>query len=64
MQLLANIVGAVGAIVYVGYFALSVGAPSLSIIVALSLAMMVYSFYDDMRTAASRAVRLADAKKD
>lgn len=57
MQLLANIVGAASAIVYVGYFAWSIGSPALSIIVVLSLALMVYSFYDDMRGAAARAAR-------
>jgi hypothetical protein len=49
INLLANIIGALAAIVYVGFFAYKVDAPPLIIIVTLCLALMVYSFYDDMR---------------
>jgi sugar phosphate permease len=48
VNLVANIIGAVGAIVFVGFFAYKVGEPPLTIIVVLCLALMVYSFYDDM----------------
>jgi hypothetical protein len=49
VNIIANIVGALGAIVFVGYFAYKVDEPPLSIIVVLCLCLMVYSFYDDMR---------------
>ncbi len=49
VNILANIVGALGAIVFVGYFAYKVEEPPLTIIVVLCLCLMVYSFYDDVR---------------
>jgi hypothetical protein len=49
VNIFANIFGALGAIVFVGYFAYAVDEPPLTIIVALCLCLMVYSFYDDMR---------------
>ena len=49
VNLIAYVIGAVGAIVYVGFFAYKVNEPPLIIIVTLCLALMVYSFYDDMR---------------
>jgi Flp pilus assembly protein TadB len=49
VNILANIFGAAGAIVFIGYFAYKVDEPPLIIIVVLCLALMVYSFYDDMR---------------
>jgi hypothetical protein len=49
VNIIANIVVALGAIVFVGYFAYKVDEPPLSIIVVLCLCLMVYSFYDDMR---------------
>ncbi|MGH6725446.1 MAG: hypothetical protein ACREB8_02725 [Pseudolabrys sp.] len=49
INIIANIFGALSAIVFVGYFAFKVGQPPLSIIVVLCLALMVYSFYDDIR---------------
>lgn len=49
MNLIANIVGALGAIVYVGFFAYKVNELPLSIIVVICLCLMVYSFFDDMR---------------
>jgi hypothetical protein len=55
VNLIANIVGALGAIAFVGFFALKVGALPLILIVALSLALMVFSFYDDMRNDREKA---------
>jgi hypothetical protein len=49
VNLLANIIGAAGAIIYVGFFAYKVDALPLIVIVTCCLALMVYSFYDDMR---------------
>jgi hypothetical protein len=57
VTLIANIVGALGAITYVGYFAYKVNQLPLTIIVTASLALMVYAFYDDMRE--KRAVERA-----
>jgi hypothetical protein len=48
VNIIANIFGALGAIVFVGYFAYKVDEPPLSVIVVLCLCLMVYSFYDDM----------------
>ena len=49
VNIFANIIGALGAIVFVGFFAYKVAEPPLIVIVVLCLALMVYSFYDDMR---------------
>ena len=49
INLIANTIGALGAIVFVGFFAYKVEQPPLTIIVIVCLALMVYSFYDDMR---------------
>ena len=49
VNIFANILGALGAIVFVGYFAYKVEEPPLTIIVVICLCLMVYSFYDDMR---------------
>ena len=49
VNIIANIFGALGAIVFVGFFAYKVAEPPLIVIVVLCLALMVYSFYDDMR---------------
>jgi hypothetical protein len=49
INVIANIFGALGAIVFVGYFAYKVAQPPLIIIVVFCLCLMVYSFYDDMR---------------
>jgi MFS-type transporter involved in bile tolerance (Atg22 family) len=62
MKLVANIVGALGAILYVGYFAYKVGETPLSIIVVISLALMVYAFIDDTRR--DRAVTEARREQD
>lgn len=55
VNLLANILGAVGATTFVGYFAYKVNEPPLTVIVTLCLALMVYSFYDDMRIDRAKA---------
>jgi len=49
VNLVAHIVGALAGIVYVGFFAYKVGQLPLTIIVVACLAVMVYSFYDDIR---------------
>jgi hypothetical protein len=49
VNLIANIVGALGASVFVGFFAYKVEKLPLTIIVVFCLALMIYSFYDDMR---------------
>lgn len=49
VNLLANIIGALGAIVFVGFFAYKVDRLPLIVIVVFCLALMIYSFYDDMR---------------
>jgi hypothetical protein len=48
-KLIANIIGALAAITFVGFFAYTVGALPLVVVVVLCLSLMVYSFYDDMR---------------
>ncbi len=55
VNLIANIIGAIGAIVFVGFFAYKVGEPPLTIIVVLCLALMIYSFYDDMHVDREKA---------
>ena len=60
VNLVANIIGAVGAIVFVGFFAYKVGEPPLTIIVVLCLALMIYSFYDDMKTDREKARILSE----
>jgi hypothetical protein len=49
INIVANIFGALGAIVFVGFFAYKVNQLPLIIIVIFCLALMLYSFYDDMR---------------
>jgi hypothetical protein len=49
ITIFASIIGAAGAILYVGFFAIKVGAPPLIIIVICCLLPMVYAFYDDIR---------------
>jgi hypothetical protein len=49
VNLLANIIGAVGAIVFVGFLAFKIDKLPLIVIVVFCLALMIYSFYDDMR---------------
>ncbi len=55
---IAYVIGAIGAIWYIGFFAYKVDKLPLSVITVCSLALMVYSFYDDARN--DRAV--ADAR--
>jgi hypothetical protein len=49
VNLIANIIGALGASVFVGFFAYKVDKLPLTVIVVVCLALMIYSFYDDMR---------------
>ena len=49
INIIANIIGALGAIVFVGFFAYKVDKLPLTIIVVVCLGLMVYSFYDDVR---------------
>jgi len=49
VDLIANAIGALGSIAFVGFLAYRIDAPPLSVIVVATLALMVYSFYDDMR---------------
>jgi hypothetical protein len=62
MNLIANVIGALGAIAYVGFFAYKVGELPLTIIVTICLALMVYAFYDDTRR--DRAVARARREND
>lgn len=55
INLISYIIGSLGAIVFVGFFAYKVDQLPLTIIVVGSLALMVYSFYDDMRSDAAKA---------
>lgn len=48
-NVIAMIGGALGAIVYVGFFAYKVDKLPLIIIVAFCLSLMAYSFFDDWR---------------
>lgn len=48
-NIVVSFCGAFCAIVYVGFFAYKVDKLPLMIIVAGCLALMVYSFYDDLR---------------
>jgi hypothetical protein len=49
INILANIFGALGAIVFVGFLAYKIDMLPLTVIVVVCLSLMVYSFYDDMR---------------
>ena len=49
VDLIANAIGALASIVFVGFLAYRIGAPPLGVIVVVTLCLMVYSFYDDMR---------------
>ncbi len=62
VNLLANIIGALGAIAFVGYFAYKVNHLPLTIIVVICLGLMVYSFYDDLRR--DRAISRARREND
>ena len=49
VNLIANIIGSLGAIVFVGFFAYKIDKLPLIIIVGFCLALMLFSFYQDMR---------------
>jgi hypothetical protein len=49
VNIIANIFGALGAIVFVGFLAYKIDRLPLTVIVVFCLCLMVYSFYDDMR---------------
>ncbi len=49
MKIFTNLIGALGAITFVGYFAYKVNETPLTIIVVICLGLMVYAFYDDTR---------------
>ncbi len=55
VNIFAYIFGSTGAAVFVGYFAYKVNEPPLTVIVVVCLALMVYSFYDDVRNDAAKA---------
>jgi hypothetical protein len=63
ITIFASIFGAIGAIVYVGFFAIKVGAPPLIIIVICCLLPMVYAFYDDIRQDREMARIRSEQKK-
>lgn len=48
-NLIVNIIGAVLAILFVGYFAVDVGAIPLLVIVACCLGLMIYALYQETR---------------
>jgi uncharacterized membrane protein len=48
-NLIASLIGAISAIVYVGFFAYKVNKLPLIVIVVICLGLMIYSFYDDLR---------------
>lgn len=58
VSLIAYIIGAIGAIWYVGFLAFKIEKLPLAAITVIGLALMVYSFYDDWKN--DRAV--ADAR--
>ena len=60
INIFSCVIGAAGAIVYVGFFAYKVEAPPLIIIVAGCLSLMVYSFYDDLREERANRVRASN----
>lgn len=59
VDLIAIAIGAISAIVYIGFFAIKVPSVPLTVIVIFVLCLMLYSFYVDMResnaAASSRA---------
>jgi uncharacterized membrane protein YebE (DUF533 family) len=62
INIIANIIGALGAITYVGFFAYKVDKLPLTVIVVVCLGLMVYSFYHDWRN--DRAVAQARAENE
>jgi uncharacterized membrane protein len=61
--IIGNIAGAALAIVFVGFFAIKVGAIPLLVIVLVFLAMMVYSLYDETRESQAKARKRNDGAK-
>jgi hypothetical protein len=49
INLIAILLGASLAVLYVGYFAISIGKAPLLVIVVLCLGLMAYSTYEDLR---------------
>ncbi len=49
LNIITNIIGALGAITYVGFFAYKVDKLPLIVIVVFVLSLMLLSFYDDIR---------------
>ncbi|HEY9454587.1 MAG TPA: hypothetical protein VIR82_18085 [Bradyrhizobium sp.] len=60
IDLIAIAIGVIPAILYIGFFALKVPSTPLTVIVVISLALMVYSFFTDMRSANTAARVRAD----
>jgi hypothetical protein len=55
VNLICYFIGSVGATVFVGFFAYKVDKLPLTIIVALCLLLMAYSFVDDLRGERAKA---------
>lgn len=49
LDIFASVIGAFGAILYIGFFAYKVGAPPLMIIAICCMLPMVVAFYADLR---------------
>lgn len=49
INLIGNIIGAFGAILFVGFFAYKVHKTAMIVIVVVCLCLMLYALYDDMR---------------
>ncbi len=60
VDLIANTIGALGSIIFVGFLAYRIGAPPLLVIVVATLLLMVYSFYTDMRLDRQKAAARND----
>jgi hypothetical protein len=50
LSILANSFGAAGAIVFVGFFAYKIDKMALTVITVLSLALMLYSTYQEIKS--------------
>ena len=55
INIIANVFGALGAIVFVGFLAYKIDKLPLTVIVVFCLALMIYSFYDDLKTDREKA---------
>lgn len=49
INIFACVIGAIGALLYIGYLAYKIGAPPLIIITICCMLPMIYAFYDDLR---------------